>query len=82
MKPCSRTIVRPETAKNTRAIPLSDTLQRTSQSPGWFVIGAHSGGPHGQPNSTFMISRPTLLRSSRGNSMSHSRTGSRPLANR
>ncbi len=82
MKPCSRTMVRPETMKNTLAIRLSVRLLRTSYSPGWFVIGAHNGGPHGQPNSTLMISRPISLRSFRDNPNSHSRTGSRPLANR
>lgn len=72
----------PETVKSTLAIRLPARLLRTSKSPGWFAIGAHSGGPHGQPNSTFMMSRPIDLRSSRGSPVSHSRTGSRPLANR
>ena len=71
-----------ETVKNTLAIRLPVKLQRTSCKPGWFVRDVQRGGPQGQPNSTFMMSRPISLRSSRVSFPSHSRTGSRPLASR
>ncbi len=71
-----------DTVKITLALLPPVSLLRTSNKPAWPVSGRHRGSPQGHPNSTFIRSRPINFRSSADNSLSHSRTGSRPLARR
>src|ERR1700685_2731851 len=54
--------------------------ERTSHKPP--LKGRHNGNPMGQPNCTLAMSRPMAFLSSRDSSLSHSRTASRPVADR
>src|SRR5438552_12718786 len=64
----------------TRASRLLGSEERTSHNPP--LKERHTGRPTGQPNCTFAISRPIVRLSSLGKSLSQSRTGSRPVADR
>ena len=66
--------------KNIRASRLLGSDARTSHKPP--LKGRHNGKPTGQPYCTLAMSRPMVRLSPRDNSFSHSRTGSRPLADR
>src|SRR5712692_7830228 len=64
----------------TRAIRPTANSLRTSHSP--LPSARQSGMPTGQENSTSLMSSPMTLRSSSSRAFSHSRTGSRPTAER
>jgi len=66
--------------KNTLASRFVASDERTSHKPP--LSGRHNGNPTGQPNWTLAMSRPMIRLSSPDSSFSHSRTGSRLVADR